>query len=60
METMGLYKTDQCWMMRCKSNLDIFGCMDVATAFTAAADSDMVLQRIKALNPDSNVILIHG
>ncbi len=60
MKTIGLFKTSQCWMSRCKSNLDVFGVMDIATAFTANADADYVLQRIKALNPDCNVILIHG
>ena len=60
METIGLYKTAQCWMSRCKSNLAIFGVMDIATAFTANAKADFVLKRIKALNPDCNVILIYG
>lgn len=60
METIGLYKTTQCWMSRSVSNQEAFGCSDIATAFTANADSDYVLMRIKALNPDCNVILIHG
>lgn len=60
METIGLYKTSQCWMARSQSNFDAFGCMDIATAFTATADADYVLARIRALNPDCNVVLIHG
>ena len=60
METIGLFKTEKGWMSRCASNQDVFGCMDVATAYTANADADYVLQRIKLLNPDCNVILIHG
>ncbi len=60
METIGLYKTDQCWMSRSKSNLAAFGTMDIATAFTANADEAFVLARIKALNPDCNVIRIYG
>lgn len=60
METIGIYKTAQCWMSRSKSNMDAFGVMDVATAFTAGADADYVISRIKALNPACNVIRIHG
>lgn len=60
METIGLYKTERCWMLRCKTNLDVFGCMDVALPFTAAADADYVLSRIRASHPDCNVILVYG
>lgn len=60
METIGLYKTDQCWMSRSTTNLRVFGVMDIATAFTADADEEFMLSRIKALNPECNVILIHG
>ncbi len=60
METIGLYKTSQRWMSRRKEHLEVFGCMDIPTAFTADADAEHVLQQIKALNPTCNVILIHG
>ena len=52
--------TKQCWIARSKTNLDVFGCMDVATAFTASADAEYVQNRIQMRNPDCNVILIHG
>lgn len=60
METIGLYLIGNSWMSRSKSNLDAFGCMDIATAFTAGADPAYVVNRIKALNPDCRVVLIHG
>ena len=60
METIGLYKTNQCWMSRSVANQDAFGCMDIATAFTASADADYVVMQIKLLNLNCNVILIHA
>lgn len=60
METIGLYKTTQCWMSRCKTNLKAFGQMDIPTAFTVAMPAETVLAKIKALNPNCNVMLIHG
>ena len=60
METMGLYRTDKGWMCRCKSNKPLFGTTDIPCAFTASAEPDFVLRKIKALNPDCNVVLIHG
>lgn len=60
METMKLFRGIDGWNVRTDNQrtIELFGTDVLPTGFTERAEAETVLNRIKELNPDADVVLI--